>query len=129
MTRWLAAALRAERSGTKLTKPTKPSISEVVSVKSVLSGGGEPREQVTSTPHRDQVSTSVTPSTRGLPPGQYPHGFALGMQDAPRTWTGRVVSLDEWCRLSDWDRHGPDGRVWCGLCRHWHQAGNCGAVT
>lgn len=37
----------------------------------------------------------------------------------PRTWTGRVVSLDEWRKLSTWDRHGPDGRLFCGICRAW----------
>lgn len=38
------------------------------------------------------------------------------------TWTGRVVSLDEWRSLSEWDRHGPNGRLWCGLCREWRDA-------
>lgn len=37
----------------------------------------------------------------------------------PLTWTGRIVSLDEWRRLSGWDRHGPDGRLFCGICRAW----------
>ena len=37
----------------------------------------------------------------------------------PKTWTGRVVSLDQWRNLSAWDRHGPDGRLWCGACRAW----------
>lgn len=40
MTRWLQAAKRASEAGTKLTKPTKPHCSEVLSVKSVLSRGG-----------------------------------------------------------------------------------------
>lgn len=43
----------------------------------------------------------------------------------PRTWTGRIVSLDAWRRLSDWERHGPNGRHWCGLCREWHLPGHC----
>lgn len=37
----------------------------------------------------------------------------------PKTWTGRIVSLDEWRKLSEWDRHGPDGRLFCGICRAW----------
>lgn len=36
-----------------------------------------------------------------------------------RTWTGRVVSLANWRALSDWDRHGPNGRLHCGICRQW----------
>lgn len=35
------------------------------------------------------------------------------------TWTGRVVSLDEWRGLTAWQRHGPDGRYWCGFSREW----------
>lgn len=35
------------------------------------------------------------------------------------TWTGRVVSLDEWRRLTAWERHGPHGRHWNGLSQFW----------
>lgn len=37
----------------------------------------------------------------------------------PLTWTGRVVSLDAWRQLSEWERHGPNGRHWCGITRNW----------
>ncbi|MFD1481295.1 hypothetical protein [Paracoccus nototheniae] len=48
-------------------------------------------------------------------------------QDEPRpdeygrchTWTGRVVHLDEWRALTAWDRHGPAGRLFCGICQGW----------
>lgn len=43
----------------------------------------------------------------------------------PLTWTGRIVSLDEWRRLSAWERHGPDGRLFCGACREWVMPGGC----
>jgi hypothetical protein len=43
----------------------------------------------------------------------------------PRTWTGRIVSPEEWATLSDWDKRGPDGRLWCGVCRVWHMPGGC----
>lgn len=36
-----------------------------------------------------------------------------------RTWTGRVVRLDEWRQLSAWDRHGPAGRLFCANCKRW----------
>lgn len=35
------------------------------------------------------------------------------------TWTSRVVSLDEWRRLTEWQRHGPNGRRWCGITSTW----------
>ena len=35
------------------------------------------------------------------------------------TWTGRVVSLDDWRNLTAWDRKGPDGRHWCGISKAW----------
>ena len=41
----------------------------------------------------------------------------------PVTWTGRVVPLDAWRRLSAWERLGPDGRLFCGICRAWVTAG------
>ena len=52
-------------------------------------------------------------------------GVATPSASGPRTWTGRIVSLDAWRRLSDWERHGPNGRHWCGLCREWHLPGHC----
>lgn len=33
----------------------------------------------------------------------------------PLTWTGRVVSLADWRKLTEWERHGPDGRMWNGI--------------
>lgn len=52
------------------------------------------------------------------------HGRAFN--GTPMTWTGRIVSLDEWRRLTIWDRHGPDGRVFCGICREWvEREGDC----
>jgi hypothetical protein len=42
------------------------------------------------------------------------HGHSF--EGSPRTWTGRIVSLDEWQRLSAWDRHGPNVRLFRGIC-------------
>lgn len=50
-------------------------------------------------------------------PEAFPYG--VGITGTPRTWTGRVVSLDEWRRLSEWDRHGSTGKIWNGLTRQW----------
>lgn len=47
------------------------------------------------------------------------HGFAINGH--PKTWTGKVVSLDAWRQLSEWDRHGPDGRMWDGNTKTWRR--------
>ncbi len=48
---------------------------------------------------------------------RFPHAYsALG---GPVTWTGRVVSLDEWRSLTDWERHGPKDMLWCGKRKQW----------
>lgn len=65
---------------------------------------------------------------RPYPVDDFAHGFACDrFEDHPRTWTGRVVSLDQWRRMSEWERHGPNGRIFCGLCWGWHERGGCDA--
>ena len=50
-------------------------------------------------------------------PTEFPHGTAFNGE--PKTWTGKIVSLDEWRRLSEWDRHGSTALMYCGACRGW----------
>ena len=50
-------------------------------------------------------------------PTDYPYGRSIA--GSPNTWTGKVVSLDEWRRLSGWDRHGSSGKMWSGQSRKW----------
>lgn len=38
-----------------------------------------------------------------------------------RTWTGKLVSGTAWRELSEWDKFGPNGRHFCGLCQAWVQ--------
>ena len=45
------------------------------------------------------------------------HGFAINGR--PKTWTGKIVSLDAWRQLSEWEKHGSGGKMWNGLTRHW----------
>jgi len=49
------------------------------------------------------------------------HGASVAGK--PCTWTGRPVSPAEWRNLSEWQRHGPDGRFWCACCRAWVSRG------
>ena len=55
----------------------------------------------------------------------FPYGTACNLGDTPRTWNGHIVSLAKWHRLSEWEKHGPNGWLWCGLCRCWHMPGDC----
>ncbi|MEP6019260.1 MAG: hypothetical protein ABJ251_12375 [Paracoccaceae bacterium] len=35
------------------------------------------------------------------------------------SWTGKIVSLEDWRALTAWERHGPNGRHWNGITRQW----------
>ncbi|GGE17399.1 hypothetical protein SAMN05421774_10447 [Gemmobacter megaterium] len=116
MTRWLQAARAAKAAlppgdKTDTTDATQsmgevPHLSAqpemVVSVVSVLSEGGMPRPKPSApAPSRldGPVSIGIVADTpRAL----------CSVTDRPMTWTGKVVSLDAWRRLSAWDRHGPE---------------------
>ena len=54
-----------------------------------------------------------------------PDAFAHGRSVAgnARAWTGRVVCLADWRKLSDWEKHGSTGKIWNGLTRQWEPAG------
>ncbi len=56
-----------------------------------------------------------------------PDAFPCGVSTTgrPRTWTGKIVSLDDWRRLTDWDKHGSTGKLFCGACREWVMPGGC----
>jgi len=57
---------------------------------------------------------------RSIPNDAFRHGRDLNGN--PKTWTGRVVTLEAWPGLSDWERHGSRGKVWNGLTRAWEPA-------
>ena len=68
------------------------------------------------------VATPLSATDSGAMDGceaeaRFPHDYsALG---GPVTWTGRVVSLADWRNLTEWERHGPDGRHWNGIKKQW----------
>lgn len=127
MTKWLQAAKQAIGADAVPEVPTQPAAMPVLSVLSVLSEGGTPDPApLVATPPRSKPEPA--PSARPeVIRGGFPYGTTCSLGDAPRTWTGRIVSLSDWRALSDWERHGPNGRLWCGLCRVWHMAGECEA--
>ncbi len=55
------------------------------------------------------------------PPNVGPAPTKVGVGGRPVTWTGKVVRLDEWRRLTDWERHSPNGRMWNGKTQQWEQ--------
>jgi hypothetical protein len=66
------------------------------------------------------VATVVTPRTvpsETIDMNIWRHGASV--TGNPRTWRGRVVSLNDWRSLTEWERHGPNGRHWCGITRKW----------
>ncbi|RWR31507.1 hypothetical protein D2T29_10775 [Sinirhodobacter populi] len=68
----------------------------------------------------DQFTASEPPSApEPSRPQRDAFPYGRNFDGRPRTWTGKVVSLDEWRRLSDWDKHGSTGKVWNGITRQW----------
>ena len=60
-----------------------------------------------------KVASVATPSA----PRTEPDGETVGGRAV--TWTGKVVSLDDWRHLTAWEKHGPDGWHWCGISKAW----------
>lgn len=61
---------------------------------------------------KSETSSSASQSEAASPYGASPGG-------RPLTWTGRVVSLEAWRTLTEWEKHGPKGRVWNGRTQRW----------
>jgi hypothetical protein len=104
----LAEVLKQEATpATRATSATKRA--NVASVADVA--GGHPENQ----------KTEIPPSPPKAAPDPHdtaqPARFSVG--GSPCTWTGKVVSLEEWKRLTDWERHGPNGRHWNALSGQW----------
>lgn len=119
-----ARAKLAEIAGhppaTSATTATKAPAARPVSQLSQLSQApvAENRPRVAN------VANVATPQpSAGGEPDVWRHGASVAGN--PVTWTCRVVSLDAWRNLTEWERHGPDGRRWCGLCQCWHNPGQC----
>jgi len=62
----------------------------------------------------------ILPVSEAPHPPEHPNKVGVGGR--PVTWTGKVVSLDEWRRLTEWERHGPDGKVWNGKTQQWEKS-------
>jgi hypothetical protein len=92
--------------------PEVPTVARIVAFPEQKPGG-----EVIDT--RAPPDATTQPCKSPLPPEveELRHGFAVNGN--PKTWTGKIVSLDAWRQLNEWDRHGPNGRHWCGATRAW----------
>lgn len=72
-----------------------------------------PTQPAPPSPSRQERATPSVPEAGDM--GR--HGRSV--TGAPLTWTGRLVQPEAWGRLTAWERHGPDGRLWCGCCHAW----------
>jgi hypothetical protein len=61
----------------------------------------------------------LTPSA-GKPTNPSPYGESVAGN--PVTWTGCIVSLAAWRILTEWEKHGPNGRHWNGITKQWEQS-------
>lgn len=119
MSRWLSLARRPEEiSKTLPDTPTKPDKREVEGATRnfcpVLSGC-----RVRKSRKVDAARSSVitVPNSTSLLKTASPD--SLGGNGYQRTWTGAVVSLADWEALSEWERHGPNGRMFYADTWHW----------
>ena len=72
-------------------------------------------------PRGAEVAIVATPHARTPEPKPsaetFPHG--LSFTGEPKTWTGRMAAFADWPGLSEWEEHGPNGRLWNGITRRW----------
>lgn len=84
-----------------------------------------PATKQTERPLMSRLSQVSRSQARELPAADTGSAQDASVAALPRTWTGRVVSLNEWRALSRWDRFGPEGRMFCGACQEWVMLGDC----
>jgi hypothetical protein len=66
------------------------------------------------------VATPLAPKPEPQPSAEiFPHGVTF--TGRPKTWTGGIVSLGAWRNLTEWEKHGPNGRHWNGITQTWEQ--------
>lgn len=128
MTRWLQAAVAAERPADRTDKTDETRLTDgetaarqrpqgVLSVLSVLSGRSEWAKAALPKGQDPEITPRFSGPTEAK---RFPYGCAPNGN--PRTWTGRIVSLDDWRSLSEWDRHGSTGKLWNALSGRWEAA-------
>jgi quinol monooxygenase YgiN len=99
MSKWLDAAKRVEVVASVKVEPLKRK--PVKSVLSVLSEATRP---------------TPIPGCE-VPKQEFPYGLSVGGR--PKSAHGRVVSLEDWRNMTEWEKHGPKGSRWNGCSYQW----------
>lgn len=89
-----------------------------------IEGGALPPSepaQVLRNVQADNVAPYATLTPRVAQVAQVARPLTRNPETAPRTWTGRVVSLAAWRDMTEWERHGPNGRHWNGITKQWEK--------
>jgi hypothetical protein len=117
-------AMRAENVGhppaTSATTATQTQLARPVSQMSRLSQPFYSQKPVLRVAEVASVATLIAPKPEPQPSAEiFPHGVTFTGQ--PKTWAGGIVSLDVWRNLTEWEKHGPNGRHWNGKTQTWEQ--------
>ncbi len=107
-----------------LSEATPPAISAISAIPPPPNSGNS---RNSGPPPAEIAPATVLPFAPkpSAPDASDPFRHGRSITGSPLTWTGRIVSLDEWRKLTAWERHGPDGRMFCGACRDWVLPGAC----
>ncbi|MEL7259263.1 MAG: hypothetical protein AAFN80_15730 [Pseudomonadota bacterium] len=112
MSKWLAIAENGENGFNSLTDTRQePAESPFLTVSA---GCREEKSEKTL----ENTEPEWPPKAHGVEGMR--HGFTVGGR--PLTYTGRVVSLEDWRNLSEWEKHGPVGRGWNGKTQAWEMS-------
>ncbi len=129
MTRWLQAALSVQPTtdGTDKTDETpsavgfqgrNPQLAEVSSVVSVLSV--ERKDAIAAAvddPRLQGSADRFLSENNGAPPDPNPPKPSAEKSGCMvATWSGVWVSADAWAAMTDLERYGPQGQLFCGKC-------------
>jgi hypothetical protein len=111
-----------------LGESTPPAIAAIPAIPSPTNSGNSGNSSLATAGFTSATVLPFAATPSVSPPlrddgDMFRHGRSVTGQ--PRLWTGRIVSLDEWRKLTAWERHGPDGRMFCGACREWVMSGSC----
>ena len=125
MSRWLDIAARAElnpiyapanRREPAISPKSQPE-EEFLPVSAGLPVRDLKTDQARRNLTNPDIADTPNPKIDPMKSGGFPHGKSPGGR--PLTYIGRVVSLDAWRRLSEWEKHGPAGKQWNGTTQKW----------
>lgn len=125
MSRWLAIAEKAATNPNSVpdilqepaTSPLAQSEVEFLQVSTVCREGNSEKNRNRPDLIKPDIAGTSHPKIAPRSEGVSPYGTSPGGR--PLTHTGKVVSLDAWRQLTEWEKHGSKGKVWNGVSREW----------